>query len=164
MADKLRKILAGAALVSGLAGCGAHKIENLREVKDESSVSCESLTIDNQKVLVIDEVHGGKTLDYDAAAEVYRLSNFDMGVYFDVGLNGKLDMYIETNFRNERRPTRPIQEVTKQYLIVDDSNLMYDPSRYLYPSPSPKTTIRRNTEEARSLQNRFESIKERCEV
>lgn len=159
----LRNILAGTALAGNLIGCGL-KTEKPREI-DDLSVSCEILTIDNRKALVVDEVHGGNTLDYDADAGFYRLSDSDMRMYFDVGPNSKLDIYIETNFRRDRRPTKPIQEVTTQIQIIDDSGITYDPSKYLYPSPpSPKkTTVGRDTETAQRLQKQFESLRGRCE-
>lgn len=155
--------LATIVLLGALAlnGCGnACKTERQEKIKD-NSIDCDVFTWDNQRVLsVVNETYNeGKDLIYYPKEGVYRIPNFDMRMYFDIGLDGKLDMYIETNFRNNRRP---IQKVTNQYLITNDSGISYNLSNFFYPSPSPKTTIKRNSEKAQHLQNRFEKLKKRC--
>jgi hypothetical protein len=78
-----------------------------------------------------------------------------------MGTDGKLDMYIEDTFRADRRP---VQKIINQYLIVDESDILsYDPSKFLYPPPSPRNTVKRNTKEAQNLQKKFESLKKSCE-
>ena len=86
--------------------------------------------------------------------------NFDLESYWDMGADGKLDMYIENTLRADRRPA---EKIINQYLIVDESGILsYDSSKFLYPPPAPMNTVKRNTKEAQNLQKKFESLKKSC--
>jgi hypothetical protein len=146
--------LATIVLLGALAlnGCGnACKTERQEKIKD-NSIDCDVFTIYNQKVFLVTKTHdrGG----------IWPRFNWDMEQYWDMGADGKLDMYIEDTFRADRRP---VQKIINQYLIVDESDILsYDPSKFLYPPPSPRNTVKRNTKEAQNLQKKFESLKKSC--
>jgi len=153
--------LATIVLLGALAlnGCGnACKTERQEKIKDNSiEVECEVFTIYDQKVSLV-------TKSYDRGTDrsgVWIKVNFDMESYWDMGADGKVDMYIEETLRADRRPA---QKIISQYLIVDESGILsYDPSKFLYPPPSPRNTVKRNTKEAQNLQKKFESLKKSCE-
>jgi len=147
-------VLLGALALNGYGN--ACKIGKQNKIKNSVELECDVFTIYNQKVLLV-------TKSYDRGSYwsgVWFKINFDMESYWDVGADGKLDMYIEDTLRADRRPA---QKIINQYLIVDESGILsYDPSKFLYPHPSPMNTVKRNTKEAQDLQKKFESLKKSC--